>query len=291
MNSVSEIRHHIRVIGDISKITRAMYLIASSKMKRAMSMHDQNLTFFNQVRAGIRFILDTAGGPINNRFFRERGTRAAYLVISADKGLCGGYNSQILKMALDVMQDSGHTTVKLYTVGHMGTDYFLRRGYEPEAQYQHVIQDPSLRNARRLTTKLIELFLSEQVDEVYVIYTMLGSGGVLKPTVLRLLPLLPVDFASTEPIHAKVAGFEFFPSPEAVAEAMAHDYLMGLVYSALAQSYASENRARMTAMDNATRNAGEMLDKLRLQLNHVRQDAITQEISEIMAGTTGEGQE
>ena len=291
MNSVSEIRHHIKVIDDTSKITRAMYLIASAKMKRAMSMHDQNLTFFNQVRAGIRFILDTAGGPINNRFFRERGKRAAYLVIAADKGLCGGYNQQVLKLAYDVMQDSSHTTVKLYTVGHIGTDFFLRRGMTPDAHYQHVIQNPTLRNARRLTTKLIEMYLSEAVDEVYVIYTMLEGGGVLKPTVLRLLPMLPVDFESTEPIHARVSGFEFYPSPAAVAEAMAHDYLMGLVYSALAQSYASENRARMTAMDNATRNAGEMLDKLRLQLNHVRQDAITQEITEIMAGTTGEEQE
>jgi F-type H+-transporting ATPase subunit gamma len=268
-----------------------MYLISSSKMKRAMALHDHNLAFFSQVRAGIRFIMDTAGGSINNRFFRERGGRAAYVVIAADKGLCGGYNQQVLKLAYDTIRDSKHTLVKLYTIGHLGTDFFVRRGMEPDPRYQHIIQDSTLRNARRITAQLIEMFLSEKVDEVYVIYTMLGDGGVLTPTVLRLLPLLPVDFANTEPIHAKVAGFEFYPSPADVAEAMAHDYLMGLVYSALAQSYASENRARMTAMDNATRNAGEMLDKLRLQLNHVRQDAITQEISEIMGGMTGGEQE
>ncbi len=93
MNSVSEIRHHIKVIGDTSKITRAMYLIASAKMKRAMYMHDQNLTFFNQVRAGIRFILDTAG-HINNRFFREHGRKAAYLVIGRTWGSAGGYTSR-----------------------------------------------------------------------------------------------------------------------------------------------------------------------------------------------------
>lgn len=291
MNSVSEIRHHIKVIDDTSKITRAMYLIASAKMKRAMSLHEQNLTFFNQVRAGIRFILDTAGGPINNRFFREHGRKAAYLVIAADKGLCGGYNQQVLKLALDTILHSGHQNVKLFTVGHISTDFFIRRGLTPDTNYQHVIQNPTLRHARRITAEMIELFLSKKVDEVYVIYTALGAGGALTPTVLRLMPLLPEDFADTAPIHAKVAGFEFYPSPAAVAEAMAHDYLMGLVYSALAQSYASENRARMTAMDNATRNAGEMLEKLRLQLNHVRQDAITQEITEIMAGTTGEEQE
>jgi len=291
MNSVSEIRHHIKVVDDTSKITRAMHLIASAKMKRAMNLHDQNLAFFNQVRAGIRFIMDTAGGSINNRFFREHGKKAAYLVIAADKGLCGGYNQQILKLALDTIENSGHVNVKLFTVGHIGTDFFQRRGITPDVHFQHIIQNPTLRQARRITATLIELFLSKAVDEVYVIYTMLGERGVLTPTVMRLLPLLPVDFSDTSPIHAKVAGFEFFPSPAAVAEAMAHDYLMGLVYSALAQSYASENRARMTAMDNATRNAGEMLEKLRLQLNHVRQDAITQEITEIMGGSGGEEQE
>ena len=288
MNSVSEIRHHIKVIDDTSKITRAMYMISSAKMKRAMYMHDQNLTFFNQVRAGIRFIMDTAGGNINNRFFRDHGRKAAYLVIAADKGLCGGYNQQVLKLALDTIQNSGHENVKLFTVGHIATDFFKRRGLSPDVHYQHVIQKPTLRHARRITAEMIELFLSKTVDEVYVIYTML-SGGSLTPTKLRLMPLLARDFASTEPIHDRVAGFEFYPSPAEVAEAMAHDYLMGLVYSALAQSYASENRARMTAMDNATRNAGEMLEKLRLQLNHVRQDAITQEITEIMSGTSGEG--
>jgi len=291
MNNVSEIRHHIKVIDDTSKITRAMYLIASAKMKRAMSMHEQNLTFFNQVRAGIRFILDTAGGSINNRFFREHGRKAAYLVIAADKGLCGGYNQQVLKMALDTIQHSGHQNVKLFTVGHIATDFFIRHGLAPDTHYQHVIQNPTLRHARRITAEMIELFLSKKVDEVYVIYTALGGGGMLAPAVRRLMPMLPEDFADTAPIHAKVAGFEFYPTPADVAEAMAHDYLMGLVYSALAQSYASENRARMTAMDDATRNAGEMLAKLRLQLNHVRQDAITQEITEIMAGTAGEEQE
>jgi len=290
MNSVSEIRHHIKVIEDTSKITRAMHLIASAKMKRAMYLHDQNLAFFNQVRAGIRFVMDTASGPINNRFFRDHGRKAAYLVIAADKGLCGGYNQQVLKMALDVIENSGHQNVKLFTVGHIATDFFIRHGLSPDVHYQHVIQKPTLRHARRITAEMIELFLSKEVDEVYVVYTMLDRGA-LKPTVMRLLPLLPEDFADTEPIHAKVSGFDFIPSSAEVGEAMAHDYLMGLVYSALAQSYASENRARMTAMDNATRNASEMLEKLRLQLNHVRQDAITQEITEIMAGTAGEEQE
>lgn len=291
MNSVSEIRHHIRVVADTSKITRAMYLISSAKMKRAMYLHEQNLAFFNQVRSGIRFILDTAGGPINNRFFREHGSKAAYLVIAADKGLCGGYNQQVLRFAQDAIENGGHARVMLFTAGHIATDYFVRHGMRPDVHFQHVIQNPNLRNARRITATLIELFLSKQVDEVYVVYTMLENAGAMAPTVLRLMPLLAADFAQTEPIHARVAGFVFHPSPSDVAEAMAHDYLMGLVYSALAQAYASENRARMTAMDNATRNAGEMLEKLKLELNHVRQDAITQEISEIMAGTVQEGLE
>jgi F-type H+-transporting ATPase subunit gamma len=291
MNSVAEIRHHIRAIEDTAKITRAMHLIASAKMRRAMYMHDQNLIFFNQVRSGIRFILDTAGGTINNRFFREHGKNAAYLVVAGDKGLCGGYNQQVLKFALGTMQNSGHARIRLYTVGHIASDFFFRSGMRPDVHFQHVCQNPTLRNARRITSELIELFLTKQVDEVYAVYTMLGEGGFMRPTALRLMPLIAADFADTAPIHEKVAGgFAFHPSPAAVAEAMAHDYLMGLVYSVLAQSFASENRARMAAMNSATRSAGEMLDKLRLQLNHVRQGAITQEISEILAGSEQEGQ-
>lgn len=288
MNGVSEIRHHIHVIEDTSKITRAMYLISSAKMKRAMRVHDQNMKFFDQVRRGIRFVLDNSDEPLNSHFFREHGKNAAYLVIAGDKSLCGGYNHQVLRLAVDTIKKGGHGRVRVFTVGHIGTEFIARNGFDPDNRFEHVCQNPSLRNARNITAQLVELFLSKEVDEVNVVYTMMETGAVMVPTVLRLMPLLPRDFAQVKPLHEKVSGFTFYPSPSEVGEAMAQHYLMGLVYSALAQSYASENRARMSAMDNATRNAGQMLDKLKIELNHVRQSAITQEITEIMAGAAQE---
>lgn len=287
MNSVSEIRHRIKVIEDTSKITRAMHLISSAKMKRAMRVHDQNMKFFDQVRSGIRFVLDNAEEPLNSHFFREHGKNAAYVVLAGDKSLCGGYNHQALRHAREAIETGGHGRVRLFTVGRMATDFFLRHGYAPDARFEHVGQNPSLRNARNVTAHLIDIFLSKDVDEVNVVCTMM-EGGSMRPTVLRLMPLLAQDFAEVASTNERVADFVFYPSPSEVGKAMAQHYLMGLVYSVLAQSYASENWARMTAMDNATRNAGEMLEKLRLDMNHVRQGAITQEITEIMAGAQQE---
>ena len=283
MNSVAEIRHHIKVIEDTRKITRAMYLISSAKMKRAMRVHDQNMKFFDQVRSGIRFVLDNSEQPLNSHFFREHGKNAAYVVLAGDKSLCGGYNHQVLRHALEAIRNGGHGRVRLFTVGHMATEFFVRNGFKPDNRFEHVGQNPSLRNARNVTAHLTEIFLSKDVDEVNVVYTMM-EGFNMNPTVLRIMPLLAKDFPDVRPLHEKVSGFTFYPTPSEVGEAMAHHYLMGLVYSALVQSFASENRARMTAMDNATRNAGAMLDHLRLEMNHVRQGAITQEIAEIVAG-------
>jgi F-type H+-transporting ATPase subunit gamma len=288
MNSVAEIRHHIKVIEDTSKITRAMYLISSAKMKRAMRVHDQNMKFFDQVRRGIRFVLDNSEQPLNSHFFREHGKNAAYIVLAGDKSLCGGYNHQVLRHALEAIRNGGHGRVRLFTVGHMATEFFVRNGFQPDNRFEHVGQNPSLRNARNVTARLIDIFLSKDVDEVNVVYTMM-QGATMSPTVLRIMPLLAKDFADVESLHEKVSDFTFYPTPSEVGEAMANHYLMGLVYSALAQSYAAENRARMTAMDNATRNAGAMLDQLRLDMNHVRQGAITQEITEIIAGAQQEG--
>ncbi len=283
MNSVAEIRHHIKVIEDTSKITRAMYLISSAKMKRAMRVHDQNMRFFEQVRRGIRFVLDNSEQPLNSHFFREHGKNAAYIVLAGDKSLCGGYNHQVLRHALDAIKSGGHGRVRLFTVGRMATEFFIRNGYQPDNRFEHVGQNPSLRNARNVTAHLVDIFLSKDVDEVNVVYTMM-EGASMRPEVLRIMPLLAKDFAGVETLHVKVSDFMFYPTPSEVGEAMANHYLMGLVYSALAQSYAAENRARMTSMDNATRNANAMLDNLRLDMNHVRQGAITQEIAEIVAG-------
>lgn len=289
MSSIAEIRHHIKVVRDINKITRAMYLISSAKMKKAMRMHDQNLIYFTRVRSDIRFIMDNAQESIRNPFFRQHGKKAGYVVIAGDKGLCGGYNSEVLRLARRTMQDGNHEQRCLFTIGHMASEYFLRRGMNPDVNFLHIIQDPSLANARQITSTLCKLFRDKELDEVYIIYTVMEKVGQLKPTVLRLLPVLKEDFDHTPILHAPTGELTFHPSASEVLDSMVPHYLVGLVYSALAQSYASEHSARMSAMDAATRNANEMLEKLSLEMNHARQAVITQEISEIISGSPDQG--
>ena len=289
MSSIAEIRHHIKVVRDTSKITKAMYLISSAKMKKAMRMHDQNQLYFTRVRSDIRFIMDNIGQSIRNPYYRQHGKKTGYVVIAGDKGLCGGYNSEVLKLARRTIQDGIHEQRCLFTIGHVASEYFMRLGMNPDVNFLHVVQDPSLQNARHITLTLCKLFRDKELDEVYVIYTVLEKVGQLKPTVLHLLPVLKEDFHDAPILHAPTSPLTFHPSAAEVLDAMVPHYLVGLVYSALVQSYASEHSARMSAMDAATRNADEMLGRLSLQFNHARQAIITQEISEIISGSPDQG--
>lgn len=289
MSSVAEIRHHIRVVGDIRKITKAMYLISSAKIKKAMRMHEQNLTYFLRVRSDIRFIMENMEMPIRNPYYRRHGRKTGYVVIAGDKGLCGGYNGEVLKLARKTIADGAHEERCLLTIGHIAADYFAHLGMHPDVKFLHVIQDPKLRHARDITALLCGLFRDKELDEVSIIYTMMEKVGKLTPTVLRLLPVLQEDFADAAILHPPTATLTFHPSAAEVLDAMVPHYLTGLVYSALVQSYASEHSARMEAMDAATRNAEEMTDKLTLSLNHARQSQITQEIAEIISGNPDQG--
>ncbi len=291
MSSVSEIRRHISAVEDTAKITRAMHLISSAKMRRAIQMHDNNLIYFQKARSVIRFLLENSGASIAaNPYFRQHpGKRAAFLVIAADKGLCGGYNQDVLRLARRAMEEGGFNERFLFTVGHMASDYFQALGMHPDVNYLHIIQSPDLESARTITYELCSLFRSKMLDEVYVAYTELKHIGLQEPRVLRLLPILRDDFSDAQPFHTPTGHLSYFPSAEKTLEEIVPHYLIGLVYSTLVQSFASEHSARMSAMEAATKNADEMLGKLRLQLNHARQAVITQEITEIVSGNPEQG--
>jgi F-type H+-transporting ATPase subunit gamma len=258
-------------------------------MKRAMRMHEQNEAFFSHVRSHIRFILDNTR-EIRNPYFRQHGKRAAFLVIAGDKGLCGNYNSEILKLAQSTIKENDFTQRTIFTIGHIASEHFMKLRMDPDVDYIHVVQDPSLHHAREITYELCTQFRQKYLDEVYVIYTVLEKNGSLSPTVLRLLPVLKQDFTDVQILHKPIGNLVYHPSADEVLESLVPHYLIGLLYSALVQSFASEHRARMTAMDNATRNADEMLSRLKLLLNHARQSLITRELAEIISGSENLGQ-
>lgn len=290
MSSIPEIRHRIKVVSDTMKITRAMYLISSAKMKKAMSMHEKNLFYHRRVMSDMRFILENTQGEIHNKFFYQRKAlpeerNIAYLVIAGDKGMCGGYNDNVLKMAAADIEARAHESLSLFTIGMMANVFFLHRGVEPDVDYLNIAQNPQLDSARKITQELCSLYTDKALDEIFVVYTHMESSAKLIPTVFRLLPILPEDFKTAELLHEDTHSLTYLPSRREVLNNLTPSYLIGRIYSALVQSYASEQCARMTSMDASTRNAGEMLDNLQLDLNRARQAGITQELTEIISGS------
>lgn len=285
MSEIPEIRHRLRVVGDTRKITRAMYLISSAKMQKALRMHERNILYFRRVRSDIRFILDNSPSAREHPYFQQRESKSvAYLVIAGDKGMCGAYNDDVLKLARRTINQHQHGQTSIFTIGQTAAVFFYRLDMQPDVQYLHISQNPTLPSSREITYELVDLYERKLLDEVYVIYTHMHSTTKLEPTVMRLLPILAEDFADAEILHKNTAELEYYPSKDEVLEKLVPQYLIGLTYTACVQAYASEHCARMTAMDASTRNADEMLGKLRLELNRARQAAITQELNEIIAG-------
>jgi F-type H+-transporting ATPase subunit gamma len=289
MSAIPEIRHHLRVVDDTRKITRAMYLISSAKMQKALRMHERNREYFRRVRSDIRFILANSHAGLLHPYFQPRESRSvAYLVISGDKGMCGSYNSDVLKLAHKTIEQTVEQTPReqtaIFTIGHTAAAYFQRLGMQPDVQYLHISQNPMLASSREITQELCSLYEQRLLDEAYVVYTHMHSSRVLAPTVMRLLPIVDTDFADAELLHAPTAELKYHPSEYEVLEKLVPQYLIGLTFTACVQAYASEQCARMAAMDASTRNADDMLGRLRLDLNRARQAGITEELTEIVAG-------
>jgi F-type H+-transporting ATPase subunit gamma len=210
----------------------------------------------------------------------SRGGKAAYIVIAADKGMCGGYNHNVLNLALEHMQ---HFTDRyILTVGHMARAFFERRSFMVDVEFLHVSQNPSLFNARNITGDILELYDNGIMDEVYVVYTKFISVMRQEARVIRLLPLCIENFIDVTDEVQYNAELYYHPTPKQVFDVLVPQYIIGLVYGCLVQSYASEQCARMTAMENATNNAEDMIARLTMEYNRARQFAITNEISEII---------
>ncbi|MDR0898495.1 MAG: ATP synthase F1 subunit gamma [Oscillospiraceae bacterium] len=290
MSSIPEIRRRIKAVEDTRKITRAMYLISSAKMQKALKMHERNLPYFERVQSDMKYIVENTDAELHNKYFRQTCCkRAVYLVIAADKGLCGAYNADVLKLADHQIAQGCHEQVFVFTIGLMASLHFQRRGIDPDVHYVHIAQDPSLTACRQVALELCDMYEQDMFDEAYIIFTNMKSSRVIKPEVLRLLPVLPEDFVEVESFHESTGELEFHPSEGDVLNALVPQHLIGLVYSACVQSYASEQSARMLAMDASTRNADEMLDKLKMERNRARQAAITQELTEITSGASAIG--
>lgn len=290
MAGTKEIKDHIDSVQETKKITSAMYLIASTKLRRARQELDNTRPYFEALRREIKRIFRTVGGEVVDSpyFYPLEGEAPldkpnACLVITADKGLAGAYNQNAIKEALKLLDT--HPDTKLYVVGEYGRRFFASHGIPIEHSFLYTAQNPTMARAREISTLLLDGFENDRLDKIYVVYTDMGNGMDFQARCTRVLPFHRTHFADSARIEPPVTTpVEFLPSVQAVLDSMMPSYVSGFIYSALIDSFCCEQQARMTAMDSANQNAEKLLGELSLEFNRVRQSAITQEITEVSAG-------
>jgi len=292
MATTKEIKNRIKSVKDTQKITNAMYLISSTKMRKAKKEMEATKPYFDLLRKEIKRIFQSEGN-ITSRLIangintKQENSTCAFLVITADKGLAGAYNQNVIKEAISMINKA--SAYKLFVVGEYGRHYFTAHGYDIEQSFLYTAQNPNLDRAREIMEILVNGFIKREFDKIYICYTDFKngmSGGVATHT--RLFPFdKDTFFPDEDDIITSKVKYTFEPDVETVLLNVIPSYLSGFIYSALVDSFCSEQNARMAAMDAANENAQELLNHLSLEYNHVRQGAITQEITEISSGARG----
>ena len=288
MASTSEIRRRIGGVRQTQKITHAMYLISQAKLRKAKQDLDNTRPYFQALQTEIGRVFN-ADSTIESWYVDPVDPNAkplpgvpACLLITADKGLAGAYNQNVIRQGQQLMAE--HPGTALYVVGEYGRRWFAQRGVPVEKSFLYTAQNPTLDRARHIAELLLDRFDAGEINSVWIIYTDMKNG--LEATVhqAQVMPLHRERFHAATAATAGDAVYEFVPSAKAVLDNAARSCLTGYIYSALVDSFCSEQSARMTAMNAADQNAEELLKDLSVQFNRARQAAITQEITEVSAG-------
>ena len=288
MPTTRELRDRIASIDNTLKITNAMYLISSTKLRKARADLQKTEPYFYTLQTTIQRVLRHLPEEFTHPYLDVRqhlrdeaireNVKTAIISVTADKGLAGASNHNVLKETARMLG--------------MGRVYLHARGVPIEGQFPYTAQNPTLHRARVITGRMLDLFEEREIDAVYIIYTRMKNSLEMVTEVQQLLPLDKLD-RNTFQVIPMVAGMEEFrlrPTPKAIIDNIIPSYLNGFIYSALVESFCSEQNARMTAMDSANRNGGELKQQLRIQYNRVRQAQITQEITEVAAGAKAQRQ-
>ena len=287
MPSAREIRVRMNSIQQTRKITNAMYLISSAKLRKAKQEWDQTRPYFQALKAEVKRIFRTSGHVQSRYLYPDEGELPpdgtyGFLVITADKGLAGAYNQNVLKEAHRLLQE--HPKTKLFVVGEYGRQYFQRHQMPIERSFLYTAQNPTMQRAREITAELLDRFDKGELQKIFVIYTDMKNSLTENVSATRILPFHRSAFTAPTDEKRISEPFEFFPSVTQVLENIVPSYVSGFIYSALIDSFCSEQSARMNAMNSANENAEKMLGELALAYNRIRQAAITQEITEVSAG-------
>lgn len=289
MASMRDIKRRKESIQSTGQITKAMKLVSTVKLQRAKSRAENSKPYFDYMYDAVTTMLRKSGNimhPYLTGNTDNKGAgKKAIIVITSNRGLAGGYNANIIKM----VRNSGiaKEDAVIYAVGRKGCDGLARLGYEIKEDYSEVINEPMFKDAVEIGSKVLEGFASGEISEIYLAYTVFKNTVTQIPTFLKLLPIDPnmgKSDAKEEDAMDSLTLMNYEPQPEEALTLIIPKYINSLIYGALVESLASENGARMQSMDSATNNANDMISSLELTYNRARQGAITQEITEIIAG-------
>lgn len=287
MATLKQIRRRLTSVRNTQKITRAMKLVATAKLRRAQENMTRAKPYARRLRKMIWDVSERSGEDAHRLLEVREEKKALLIVITSDRGMCGAFNSNINKRAEKYLRENenGHEQVALALLGRKGRDYFRRRPYSIDREYMEVLSAPSFESVCKIGDEIKARYLDGNLDAVYIVYNEFKSAMSQNVVVERFLPIIP-ERAHDEEAGSELEGIEFAfePTMELVLDSVLPLYINVRLYFAVLESLAAEMGARMTAMEAATENAGELLTKLTMQYNKARQAMITNEMLEIVSG-------
>lgn len=282
MASMRDIKRRRESIQSTGQITKAMKLVATVKLQKAKARAEESQPYFNTMYATVKSMLKKSGN-INHPYLDAAGEgKKGIIVITSNRGLAGGYNSNVIKLVTG--NGMKKEDVLIYAIGRKGRDGLARRGYHIERDYSEAMDEPLFSDASAIGKQVLSDFSEGKISEIYLAYTVFKNTVSHVPTFLRLLPVSFDETEAEEEAADALTLMNYEPEAEEALELIIPKYVNSLIYGGLVQALASENGARMQAMDSATSNADDMISDLSLKYNRARQSSITQELTEIIAG-------
>ena len=280
MASMRDIKRRKTSISSTQQITKAMKLVSTVKLQKAKNKAEETTPYFRYMYQTVCSMLAKAGN-IDHPYLRKSSSdKKGIIVITSNRGLAGGYNSNIVRLITG--SDIPVEDARIYTVGRKGQEALARKGYAMETDYSDVMEAPTYEDAQAISREVLEAYAAGEIGEIYLAYTHFKNTVSHEPTLLRLLPVQVDEEDLTTENTDLLMNFE--PNEEEALDMIIPKYITSLIYGALVEAVASENGARMQAMDSATSNAEDMINDLSLKYNRARQGSITQELTEIIAG-------
>jgi F-type H+-transporting ATPase subunit gamma len=282
MATLRDIRQRIRSVQSTQKITRAMKLVAAAKLRRAQERITEARPYALKMAELLSSLVTRAGDEAHPLLARRTTGRKRLVIVTADKGLCGAFNSNVLRASLQFLREAGPTDITLVVVGKKARDFYRRRQWTVKSEMLGIFDRLAYSHAQELSRELMESYLEGEVDEVHLLYSEFRSVAVQRPRREQLLPIEAEAAAAAG--QAPAGDYIYEPNPEAILDALLPRHVTTQVFRALMESVAGEHGARMTAMESATKNAKEMIDVLTIQYNKARQERITKELLDIVGG-------